>query len=207
MATGATPGEIILLSCSARFNPKTARVCPAARLSWLPTGREGSFKQVCLSGASGRQCPHSSCLVGVHKACARVSCHRGLSMKVHAVAVRSCTWDRCVNQVISSRLRPFRLQLTLSRRDVNLQLILATNSFIFLMLHVWGKRFESPIYTCWFNLNVIIFYRLQWYRIDISPVLSERALVNYLAKYKAKSETQSEDMTDKIRLWKHYSMM
>jgi len=40
-------------------------------------------------------------------------------------------------------------------------------------------------------------YILQTWRanMDISPVISKRALVNYLAKYISKSETQSKDMT------------
>lgn len=35
--------------------------------------------------------------------------------------------------------------------------------------------------------------------IDISPVLSKRALINYLAKYITKSETQSKDLTEAMK--------
>lgn len=36
--------------------------------------------------------------------------------------------------------------------------------------------------------------------IDVSPVLSKRALVNYLAKYITKSETRSEDLKDILKM-------
>ena len=50
-------------------------------------------------------------------------------------------------------------------------------------------------------LNKCNKFMIQTWRanIDISPVLSKRALINYLAKYITKSETQSKDLTEAMK--------
>lgn len=54
-------------------------------------------------------------------------------------------------------------------------------------------------------LNKYNDYVIQTWRanIDVSPVLSRRALVNYLAKYITKSEKQSKDLTEVLKTLMH----